>query len=210
MDIFRLRNKNHARFPFPLIKFLFVMLAFIFVKVAIVYPQASNMVPKKQVLRLLVWEGYAPPQDLATFSQEVLRKHNVKLKFVIKNASNPDDFFNELRKGAVEMISPAHNLPKDPRYNLMTNGLTLPINLENIPNYRHITQDLQHQPWAIERESVYAVPVLQGPYGLAYNSDIIKEEPKSWDVLWDPQYKGRYIVANDYYELNMCLCFIIN
>ena len=154
-------------------------------------------------LRLLVWEGYAPEQELATFISAVQKKYNIRLTFVIKNASNPDDFFNELRKGEVEMISPAHNLPKDSRYNLTTNGLTLPINLTHVPNYRHITEDLQYQSWAMEDDAVFAVPVLQGPYGLAYNADILPEEPRSWNILWDPRYVGRYTISRDYYELNI-------
>jgi len=156
---------------------------------------------RELTLRLLVWEGYAPPLEQAGFIRTVKEKYNVKLKFVIKFASNPDDFFNDLRKGAVEMISPAHNLPKDSRYNLTTNGLTLPINLDNVPNYTHIAEDLRYQSWAMEKGQVFAVPVLQGPYGLAYNTDILPEEPNSWNIFWDPRYAGRYMVSGDYYEL---------
>ncbi len=154
-------------------------------------------------LRMLVWEGYAPEQELAAFIDTVNKKYNIRLKFVIKNASNPDDFFNELRKGEVDIISPAHNLPKDSRYNLTTNGLTLPIDLKNIPNYRHIEKSLQYQAWAMENDLIFAVPVLQGPYGLAYNADILGEEPRSWNVFWDPRYSGRYMVSGDYYELSI-------
>lgn len=154
-------------------------------------------------LRLLVWEGYAPETEQKAFADAVRLRHGVRLKFVIHNASNPDDFFDELRKGRVEMISPAHNLPKDSRYNLTTNGLTLPINLDHVPNYRTIVTELKNQSWAMEGDAVYAVPVLQGPYGLAYNADIVKEEPKSWNVLWDPRYAGRYMVSGDYYELGI-------
>jgi len=158
---------------------------------------------KNLTLRLLIWEGYAPEREQAVFISTVRRKYNIKLKLIIKNASNPDDFFNALRKGEVEMISPAHNLPKDSRYNLTTNGLTLPIDLNHVPNYRHIAEDLRHQPWAMENGEVFAVPVLQGPYGLAYNADILRNEPKSWNILWDPRYSGRYMVSGDYYELSI-------
>jgi spermidine/putrescine-binding protein len=171
--------------------------------------QENNKKTETLSLRLLVWEGYAPVKDQTAFIEDVYNKYNVKLKFVIKNASNPDDFFNELRKGTVEMVSPAHNLPKDSLYNLTTNGLTLPINLTNIPNYRYITKDLQYKTWAIEGDQVFAIPVLQGPYGLAYNSDIIKEEPTSWNILWDPRYQRRYMVSGDYYELNIYISALV-
>ncbi len=154
-------------------------------------------------LRLLIWEGYAPLAEQAFFSRKIRDEYGVTLKFSITHASNPDDFFNELRKGHVELISPAHNLPTDSRYNFTTNGLTLPYNLENVPNYKDIAPELQNRSWAMEKGRVYAVPIVQGPYGLAYNADIVKPEPLSWNILWDPRYAGQYVVARDYYELSV-------
>ncbi len=45
----------------------------------------------------------------------------------------------------------------------------------------------------------------QGPYGLAYNTDLLEEEPQSWNILWDPRYKDKYIIgANEYiYNANI-------
>lgn len=50
---------------------------------------------------------------------------------------------------------------------------------------------------------MYAVPVVQGPYALAYNTDLFPEEPTSWRVFWDPAWQGKFMVHNDYYELNV-------
>jgi len=154
-------------------------------------------------LRLLVWEGYAPRDEQETFIRLVQRKYGVRLTFHIRDASSPEDYFDALRKGEVDIVSPAHNLPKDFRYRFIKNGLTLPIDLDHIPNYDTMTDDLRYQHWATERGAVYAVPVLQGPYGIAYNADLIDEEPRSWNIFWDPRYAGRYMVSGDYYELNI-------
>jgi spermidine/putrescine-binding protein len=154
-------------------------------------------------LRLLVWEGYAPRDEQDAFIRHVRQKYNVGLTFSIRFASSPDDYFDALRKGEVDIISPAHNLPKDFRYRFITNGLTLPFNLDLIPNYDAITDDLRYQHWATHRGDVFAVPVLQGPYGIAYNADLIREAPRSWNIFWDPRYAGKYMVSGDYYELNI-------
>ncbi|MBW2593653.1 MAG: extracellular solute-binding protein, partial [Deltaproteobacteria bacterium] len=155
------------------------------------------------ILRFLIWEGYAPYQQQQAFKQKILTKHGVELEFAVRYASNPDHFFNELRKGEVDIISPAHNLPKDSRYNFTTNGLTLPINIKNVPNYHNIAPALKEQHWAVEDGKIYAVPIIQGPYALAYNTAIVKEEPDSWNVFWVERYAGRYSVQKDYYELNV-------
>ena len=155
------------------------------------------------VLRLLIWDGYAPREVRDSFIKSVRETYGVDLSFSITYASNPDDFFDALRNEKVDLISPAHNLPKDSRYNLTTNGLTLPLRLDNIPNYSHLVPELHKQPWAMEGGEVYAVPVVQGPYALAYNTALVPVEPESWRVLWDPAYMEAFMVHGDYYEVNV-------
>lgn len=157
----------------------------------------------KLTLRMLVWDGYAPVEAQRNFQRLIKGKYNIDLVFQIESATNPDEYFNKIRAGQVDIISPAHNIPKDSRYNLTHNGLTLPVNLENIPNYQKLIPGLAKQHWAMNKGQVYAVPIVHGFYSLAYNSAVIKEPPTSWSILWDPQYKGRYSVNLDYYELNV-------
>ena len=158
---------------------------------------------KQLTLRLLIWDGYAPAEVQNAFSSIIKSKYDIDLKFEITNASNPDDFFDRLRMDDVDLISPAHNLPKDSRFNLTTNGLTLPIDLDHIPNYEKLIPELYKQPWAMEGDRIYAVPIVHGIYGLAYNLDKVKMPPTSWNIFWKPEYQGLYMVNRDYYELNI-------
>lgn len=154
-------------------------------------------------LRMLIWDGYAPVETQQAFIAEIKKEFGVDLSFEVSYASDPDEFFNKLRNEEVDLISPAHNLPKDSRFNLTKNDLTLPVNLANIPNYRKIKPELFRQAWGVEGGEVYAVPIVQGIYGLAYDSSVFKTPPVSWSILWEPQYAGRYNVNKDYYELNV-------
>lgn len=159
-------------------------------------------------LRLMVWDGYAPVEAQRNFQRLIKEKYDVDLTFQIESASNPDEYFNKIRAGQVDIISPAHNIPKDSRYNLTENGLTLPVNLANIPNYSKLIPELARQHWAMSQGEVYAVPIVHGFYSLAYNSAVIKEPPTSWSILWNPEYKGRYSVNLDYYELNVYIAVL--
>ena len=154
-------------------------------------------------LRMLTWDGYAPPTAQKRFQRIIAHKFGIDLQFEIEYASNPDDYYNKIRSGAVDLISPAHNIPRDSRYNLTQNGVTIPINLGNIPNYQNLLPQLSKQPWAMDNGRVYAVPIVHGFYSLAYNSSIIKEPPTSWNIFWDQEYAGKYTVNKDYYELNV-------
>lgn len=166
-------------------------------------PFLSYVRAEKLTLRMLIWEGYAPVATRTSFQKYIKELYDVDLSFDISYASSPDGFFDKIRSGEVDLISPAHNLPKDPRFNLTKNNLTLPINLSNIPNYQNLKPELSRQPWAIDHGEVYAVPIVHGIYGLAYDSAIIEHAPDSWSVLWDPRYEGLYNVNKDYYELNL-------
>lgn len=166
-------------------------------------PRAGEAADRQLTLRLLIWDGYAPAAVRNEFVKRIRQKYRVDLAFEITSASNPDNFYDNLRLGRVDMISPAHNLPKDTRFNLTTNGLTLPVNLDNIPNYKKLRPDLKRREWAMENGRIYAVPVVNGIYGLAYNLEEVTRAPDSWDIFWDPEFRGRYMVHGDYYELNV-------
>ena len=154
-------------------------------------------------LRLLEWEGYAPPEQVKQFQTLAKEKFGVDVTLTVTHVSAAEEFYKALKSKKVDIISPGHNLPKDPRYKLITNKLTLPIDLNNVPNYANIIPALQHAEYCTIDSQVYSVPMVYGPYGLAYNSDKVKSPPTSWNVLWDPQYAGNYTISKDYVEANI-------
>ncbi len=161
---------------------------------------------KDMTLRMWVWDGYTPDSLCKQFKKTVKDKYDVNLKLEIKYVGGNDDFFPALRDGKVDIISPSHNVPKDKRWKLIQLNMVLPLNLENIPNYKNIIPALQKADYCTQGGKVYAVPHVRGPYGLAYNTTILKKEPKSWNVFWDPKYKGKYALGGaDQYEHNVSM-----
>lgn len=55
----------------------------------------------------------------------------------------------------------------------------------------------------IENGKRYAIPFANGQYGLTYNTQLISEAPRSWNVFFDSQYHGRYSIISDYFEVNI-------
>ena len=51
--------------------------------------------------------------------------------------------------------------------------------------------------------SRYGLPYNCGPYGLAYNTAVVKEAPKSWNVFWDKRYAGKYTINNNFHKVNI-------
>ncbi|GAA3925019.1 ABC transporter substrate-binding protein [Litoribacillus peritrichatus] len=154
-------------------------------------------------LNMLTWEGYAPDAQVTEFKAYIAEKYNQDLNFNITYISSADEYFNGIRRQAVDIIAPSHNIIKDERYKLISQGLILPINLDNIPNYSKILPSLQKADYTTENGVVYSVPMVHGPYGLAYNTATEASAPESWSALWDPSYKGRYTLSSDYSEVNI-------
>ncbi len=179
-------------------KFLLVVVAVLVVG-AVVFCDRPVHAEK---MRFLVWEGYTPEKWINKYKSIVKDKYNVDLEVEVKFVESADQFIKALKGRSADIIAPSHNIPKDPRYKMISGKLTLPIDLNNIPNYKNIIATLQKADYCTENGQVYAVPFVYGPYGLAYNADKI-EEPKSWNIFWDPKYAKQYTIAGDYFEVNI-------
>jgi len=159
----------------------------------------------EDVLRILTGEGHAPKQYAEEFEKQIEAKYQRKVKLIITYLTGPEDWYYSIRGRSVDMILMTHHHFKDERYNYIQNKLLLPLDLENIPNFKHIIPTLQKAKHLFDEGKVYAAPVSQGPYGLAYNTTLLKDEPQSWNIFWEPRFKGKYVIgANEYiYNVNI-------
>ena len=151
------------------------------------------------ILRVLTAPGHAPKQFIEKFEKHIETKYGRKVKLKIIPLTGPDDWYGSVRLGNIDILLLTHHHFKDERYNYIQNKLILPLNLENIPNFKHVIPALQKAEYLYSDGKVYAAPVSQGPYGLAYNTAKLENDPRSWNILWDPRFKGKYVIgANEY------------
>ncbi len=156
-----------------------------------------------ETLRMLVWPSYDSKLHEEAFIRLVREKHGIDLKLEVTHIAMNDDVFPALRDGKADIVSPSHQVPKDQRFQLIKLKLVLSLNLNNIPNYKNVIPALQNTVYFTEGSDIYGVPVARGPYGLAYNTEIVKEPPQTWNILWDPAYKGKYTLGKEQYEQNV-------
>jgi len=156
-----------------------------------------------ETLRILEWGAYVPEKVQKQVIQIAKDKYGIDLDFEVKYVNSNDDFFPALKGKTVDIVTPSHNVPRDERYRLIKHKLVLPLNLDNVPNYKNVDTGLQNAEYCSEGGQVYGVPIARGPYGLAYNTTIINEAPTSWKIFWDPQYKGKYSIGKHQYEENI-------
>lgn len=148
-----------------------------------------------QTLRILAWDGYTPTPQLEAYTAAAKKRFGVDLFIEVHYAKQFEEFFNGLRSGKFDLVAPIYDIIKDESYGLISKKLILPLDLANIPNYKRLIGVLKHPEYATQGDKVYAVAMVQGPYGLMYNTARVAA-PQSWSVLWEPQFKGQYSIGN--------------
>ena len=108
-------------------------------------------------------------------------------------ASN-EDMYSKISSGAVsyDVIIPSDYMIA----RMAQEGLLLPLDFDNIPNYSQISdafRGLYYDP-----ENLYSVPYTYGIVGVIYDANVVDEaDTGSWDLLWNEKYSGRILQFNN-------------
>jgi spermidine/putrescine-binding protein len=157
----------------------------------------------EDVLRLLIWEGYAPEKYVKSFEEKIEKKYGRKVKMDFAVANGTDDFFAAIRGDTADVVTISHHAIKDEQFSFIAKQLIMPFDLANIPNHAHLIPSIKNADYHVVDGKVYGVPIASGPYGLAYNTAKLKQAPRSWKVFWDPAYKKQYSIGAEEYVYNV-------
>ncbi len=159
---------------------------------------------EKAELRITCWEGYARPY-IDDFKILVKDKYKIDLEVKIQNPVDQDEFYEAAKVGKADLISPPQDLPKNPKFYCFNDGdflLQMP-DLKNVPNFKYILPFFKRD-LALDYKGVrYGVPYNCGPYGLAYNAEVVQSSPTSWNVFFDPLYIDKYTINNNFPKCNI-------
>ncbi len=151
---------------------------------------AGSCTKKTPTLNLLVWEGYADPSFIKAFEEE----HHCKVSASYMGSS--DELMAKLRGGSAgnyDVISPSSDVAGA----IASAGLAAPLDLSKIPSYGQLSPQLTSLPLVRVKGEVYGIPFMWGPDPMIYDTTVFAQPPDSWNVLWDPKYKGKISVWDD-------------
>jgi spermidine/putrescine-binding protein len=86
---------------------------------------------------------------------------------------------------------------------LIQSDMVEPIDTSKISNYNDLNEKLRNLQDVQKDGKQYGLPFTWGPDYLIYDADVIKEEPKSWNIFWDPQFKGKVSLWDDINNIYM-------
>jgi spermidine/putrescine-binding protein len=150
----------------------------------------ASCAKKTPTLNLLVWEGYADP----SFVQQFEEQNHCKVSGSYMGSS--DELVAKLHGGSAgnyDVISPS----SDVATSIATAELAAPLDLSKIPSYDQLSAQLTSLPLVRVKGQVYGVPFTWGPNPIIYDTTVFPRPPDSWNVLWDPKYKGKVSVWDD-------------
>lgn len=177
-----------------LIKTILPLQAVVAVLILLIWPSFVSANP--QVLRMLVWEGYAPEAQRHEFQLYIKEKYGIELELSVSYIEETEDCYRALRLKTADILSPAHNRINDKRFRMFDLGLVLPLDLVNIPNYQNLSERFKQLDHLTYKGQAFGAPFAWGPYGLIYNADLVESPPSSWNTLWEPRYRNKFTIAD--------------
>jgi len=142
-------------------------------------------------LNLIGWAGYVANPWKSQFEKETGCQVNFKV------GGTSDQMVQLMRTGQYDGVSASGNASA----RLVDAGDVSPVNVNLVPNYKTIFDDLKDQPYNTFDGTHYGIPHARGANVLMWNKDEVKPSPTSWDVMLDPkkaqQYKGKISVYDD-------------
>ncbi len=108
--------------------------------------------------------------------------------------SSNEDMYNKISSNAVsyDVIIPSDYMIA----RMAGEGMLLPLNFENIPNYQYISEDFRGLYY--DPENLYTVPYTYGIVGVIYNANVVDEaDIGGWDLMWNEKYARSILQFNN-------------
>jgi putative spermidine/putrescine transport system substrate-binding protein len=142
-------------------------------------------------VNLISWAGYVEEGWSKPFEQKTGCKVNNKV------AGTSDEMVALMRTGEYDGVSASGNATA----RLFEGGDVAPVNVDLVPNYKTVFDDLKGQPYNTFDDQPYGIPHGRGANLLMWNDDDVSPAPTSWDVILDPakaaEYGGKISVYDD-------------
>jgi len=153
---------------------------------------------EKTKLYVVNWKDYG--SDDAEFIKAFEEANNCEI--VNTYMSSEEELLTKLRTskaGEIDVCLPNCTiLPA-----AINEGLLTEIDTAKLKNFDGMFDRFKSQKECFKDNKMYAVPFVWGSTAIAYNTDAIKEAPKSLAVLFDKKYKGKIAFRDDYNDAVM-------
>ena len=147
--------------------------------------------PKVEVtskeLNLFVWTEYIPQQTIDCFEQVYGITVNQS------EYSSNEEMYAKLNAGGAnyDLVQPTDYIVAP----MIRQGLIQELDKSKLPVLKDFDPNYLNLPF--DPDNKYTIPYQAGTDALVYNTDAVKDPPKSYADLWKPDYAGRLVMLDD-------------
>ena len=133
-------------------------------------------------LNIVAWAGYIERGETDKAYDWVTKfEASTGCKVNVKTANTSDEMVALMNEGGFDLVTASG----DASLRLIAGKRVQPINTDLIPSWSKIDPRLQNASWHTVDGTHYGTPYLWGPNVLMYNTDVFKEAPTSWNVVFE-------------------------
>lgn len=132
---------------------------------------------------------YIDPEVIKMFQEEtgievVYDEYETNEIMFAKIASDPSSY---------DVVCPADYMVS----RMISLDMVEPLDYEQLPNTaEHIGKQFFEAMEAFDPGNQYAIPYFWGTVGILYNTTMVDDPVTSWDILWNPKYKGEILMQD--------------
>ena len=146
--------------------------------------QVSEIGAGEGAVSIVAWPGYVERGETDKGFDWVTKfEEATGCKVSVKTANTSDEMVALMNEGGFDLVTASG----DASLRLVAGKRVQPVNTDLIPSWDKIDDRLKDAPWFTVDGTHYGVPYQWGPNVLMYSTEVFKEAPTSWSVVFEEQ-----------------------
>jgi putative spermidine/putrescine transport system substrate-binding protein len=138
--------------------------------------------PGEGEVAIVAWAGYIERGDTdKNFDWVTDFEAKTGCKVTVKTAATSDEMVALMNEGGFDLVTASG----DASLRLIAGKTVQPVNISLIPSWNTVDDRLKNAPWHTVDGVHYGVPYQWGSNVLMYNTEVFKEPPTSWNVVFE-------------------------
>lgn len=140
----------------------------------------------QESINVYSWGDYIDREVLEEFEEE----YGIKVKY--DTYATNEDLYVKIKQGGndYDVIFPSDYMIE----RMIREDLLETIDKNSITNLDKVDDEFKNLDY--DPNGDYSVPYMWGTVGIIYNTSMVNEEVKSWDILWDEKYSGQILMLD--------------
>jgi putative spermidine/putrescine transport system substrate-binding protein len=138
--------------------------------------------PGEGQVNIVAWPGYIERGETdKAFDWVTKFEEKTGCKVQVKTANTSDEMVALMNEGGFDLVTASG----DASLRLIAGKRVQPVNVDLVPSWSTVDERLKNAPWHTVDGVHYGVPYMWGPNVLMYNTNVFKEAPNSWNVVFE-------------------------